>query len=84
MYTKHTWNSDKHFNFKYVQYLPKDFSPEEKDPLVFFLHGAGERGEDPDIGCRHGYMKHVREEGAEYLGRSLLARNSQQNLGKRP
>lgn len=66
MYTKHTWNSDKHFNFKYVQYLPKDFNPEEKYPLVFFLHGAGERGEDPDIGCRHGYMKHVREEGAEY------------------
>ena len=44
MYTKHVWNSDKHFNFNYVQYLPKDFNPEEKYPLVFFLHGAGERG----------------------------------------
>ena len=49
MYTKHTWNSDKHFNFKYVQYLPKDYDPNEKYPLVFFLHGAGERGEDLDV-----------------------------------
>ena len=25
MYTKHQWESDKHFNFRYVKYLPKDF-----------------------------------------------------------
>jgi predicted peptidase len=30
------------------------------------LHGAGERGDDLDIACRHGFMKHVRESGAEY------------------
>lgn len=66
MYTKHTWNSDKHFNFKYVQYLPKDFDPNEKYPLVFFLHGAGERGEDLDVAMRYGFMQHVRESDAEY------------------
>ncbi len=66
MYTKHKWNSDVHYNFNYVQYLPKDFDDTKKYPLVFFLHGAGERGDDLDIAMRHGYMKYVREEGREY------------------
>ena len=67
MYTKHRWMSDKYFNFPYVKYLPKDFHENEKYPLVFFLHGAEERGDgDLDMAMRHGYMKHVREEGKEY------------------
>lgn len=66
MYTKHKWENDRHFNFSYVKYLPKDYDETKKYPLVFFLHGAGERGEDLDVACRHGYMKHVRESGAEY------------------
>lgn len=66
MYTKHTWESDRYFNFNYVQYLPKDYDASKKYPLVFFLHGAGERGNDLDAASRHGYMKHVREKGAEY------------------
>lgn len=65
-YTKHKWQSDRHFNFGYVQYLPKDYDEEKKYPLVFFLHGAGERGDDLDLAVKHGYMKHVREEGREY------------------
>ena len=66
MYTKHKWESDKHFNFNYVKYLPKDYDESKKYPLVFFLHGAGERGDDLDVASTHGYMYHVREEGAEY------------------
>ena len=66
MYTKHKWKSEKHFNFNYVKYLPADYDETKKYPLVFFLHGAGERGDDLDVACRHGYMKHVRESGAEY------------------
>ncbi|MBQ8232216.1 MAG: prolyl oligopeptidase family serine peptidase [Lachnospiraceae bacterium] len=66
MYTKNKWYSDKHFSFHYVEYLPSDYDEENTYPLVFFLHGAGERGEDPDVAMRHGYMKHVREQGAEY------------------
>ena len=66
MYQKHKWESDVHYNFQYVTYFPKDYGKAEKYPLVFFLHGAGERGEDLDVACRHGYMKHVRESGAEY------------------
>lgn len=66
MYTKHQWHSDTHYNFKYVQYLPADFDESRRYPLVFFLHGAGERGDDLDAASRHGYMKYVREEGKEY------------------
>ncbi len=66
MYTKHKWESDKYFNFHYVVNLPSDYDQSRAYPLVFFLHGAGERGEDLDVASRHGYMKHVRECGAEY------------------
>ena len=66
MYTKHKWESETYFNFRYVKYLPKDFDENKKYPLVFFLHGAGERGDDLDVASRHGYMKYVREEGKEY------------------
>lgn len=66
MYTKHKWKSEKYYNFGYVTYLPEDYDETKKYPLVFFLHGAGERGEDLDIASRHGFMKHVREEGKEY------------------
>ncbi len=66
MYTKHKWNSDTYYNFNYARYLPKDFDKDKKYPLVFFLHGAGERGDDLDVAARNGYMKYVREEGKEY------------------
>ena len=66
MYTKHKWKSDRYFNFGYTKYLPKDFDENKKYPLVFFLHGAGERGDDLDKAMYNGYMKHVREEGREY------------------
>lgn len=66
MYTKHEWKVDSRQTFQYVKYLPKDFDTNKKYPLVFFLHGAGERGDDLDMAMRHGYMKYVRENGAEY------------------
>ena len=66
MYTKHKWKNDRHFCFNYVKYLPMDYDENEKYPLVFFLHGAGEWGDDLDLACRHGFMKHVRESGKEY------------------
>ena len=66
MYTKHKWVNDRYYNFNYVKYLPKDYDESKKYPLVFFLHGAGERGDDLDVASRHGFMKHVRENGAEY------------------
>ena len=66
MYTKHKWESDRYYNFNYAKYLPKDYDESKKYPLVIFLHGAGERGDDLDLACHHGFMKHVRESGTEY------------------
>ena len=65
MYTKHKWESDTHFNFEYIRYLPKDYDENKKNPLVFFLHGAGERGSNVEDTARYGFMKNVRE-GKEY------------------
>lgn len=66
MYTKNEWKSKRYYNFKYLTYLPKDYDVNKQYPLVFFLHGAGERGNDIDAVSKHGYMKYVREEGREY------------------
>lgn len=66
MYTKHKWESDVFYNFGYVRYLPKDCDENKKYPLVIFLHGAGERGEDLDKAVKYGFMKYVREENREY------------------
>lgn len=66
MYTKHKWYSKVYYNFNYAEYLPVGFDEGCKYPLVIFLHGAGERGDDLDVAMRHGYMKYVREEGKEY------------------
>lgn len=66
MYTKHQWTHEIYHNFGYVKYLPKGYDETKKYPLVVFLHGAGERGEDLELICKHGFMKHVRESGKEY------------------
>lgn len=66
MYTEHQWASKHFFNFNYLQYLPQDYDENKKYPLVFFLHGAGERGDDLTLVARHAFMKYVREEGKEY------------------
>ena len=60
MYTKHQWNSDQWYNFRYTVNLPKDYDEKKTYPLVFFLHGAGERGDDLEVACTHGYMRYVR------------------------
>ena len=44
MYTKHNWNQEPWQSFNYVVNLPKDYDESKSYPLVFFLHGAGERG----------------------------------------
>jgi poly(3-hydroxybutyrate) depolymerase len=32
--------------YKYVVYLPEDWTPKRKWPVILFLHGSGERGSD--------------------------------------
>jgi predicted peptidase len=48
-------------NYKYQVYVPKDFDPKKKWPVILFLHGVGERGDDglqqTDIGIAHAIRK---------------------------
>lgn len=47
---------------QYLLYLPEDYEQSEKEyPLVLFLHGAGERGNDIESVKRHGPPKLVEE-----------------------
>lgn len=43
----------------YLLYLPQDYEQQESWPLLLFLHGAGERGEDLERVKRHGPPKLV-------------------------
>lgn len=48
----------KSLHLKYLLYLPKSYIDENKKwPLVLFLHGAGERGNDLEIVKRNGIPK---------------------------
>ena len=49
----------------YLLYLPKEYEEKEAWPLMLFLHGAGERGEDISLVKKHGPPKLV-EEGKEF------------------
>ena len=44
---------------KYLLYLPKDYDEKQSWPLVLFLHGAGERGDDLNLVKVHGPPKLV-------------------------
>ncbi len=52
---------------RYLLYLPPSYDddPEKKWPLLLFLHGAGERGEDLELVKIHGPPKHI-DEGRDY------------------
>ena len=63
------WENPKGQSFHYLRYIPRDLEPGEKRPLVFFLHGAGERGDDNALQQVHGvwpilsYMKEKKIDG---------------------
>ena len=52
-------------SFSYLEYLPKDYGSGKKFPLMIFLHGAGERGEDTNLVAVNGPLQRVAD-GAEY------------------
>jgi predicted peptidase len=47
--------------YKYQVYVPRDFDPKKKWPVILFLHGVGERGDDglqqTDLGIAHAIRK---------------------------
>jgi predicted peptidase len=52
-------------SLKYLLYLPKDYDKNESWPLILFLHGAGERGDDLALVKYHGPPKLI-EAGREF------------------
>ena len=42
---------------RYLLYLPKDYDGKAPKPLLLFLHGAGERGDDLELVKKHGPPK---------------------------
>ncbi len=50
----------KKIGYKYLLYLPKDYFNQKKEfPLILFLHGSGERGDDLEAVKRNGPPKIV-------------------------
>ena len=45
----------------YLLYLPEDYAKEDSWPLLLFLHGSGERGDDLDLVTIHGPPKLIKE-----------------------
>ena len=41
----------------YLVSVPEDFKREENLPMIIFLHGAGERGDNPNALLVHGVPK---------------------------
>ncbi len=54
-----------HVTLKYLVYLPADYDKQEKWPLILFLHGAGERGDDLEAVKKHGPPKLI-EHGKQF------------------
>ncbi len=47
-------------DFDYWVYTPEGYDPKKEYPLIFFLHGAGERGDDLPLVLRFGLPKMLR------------------------
>ena len=60
MTTSRYTSFEKSFGFNNLVYVPENRDPQEKLPLVIFLHGAGERGNNTDLLAVHGPFKHIR------------------------
>jgi predicted peptidase len=45
----------------YLLYLPKGYADQDQWPLLVFLHGAGERGDDLELVKKHGPPKLIEE-----------------------
>ncbi|MBI3838556.1 MAG: prolyl oligopeptidase family serine peptidase [Planctomycetia bacterium] len=50
-----------HVTLDYLLYLPIDYEEKDSWPLLLFLHGAGERGDDLELVKRHGPPKLIEQ-----------------------
>ncbi len=47
--------------YNYLLFQPREYAAEEAWPLILFLHGAGERGDDLEAVSRHGVPNIVKD-----------------------
>lgn len=45
--------------FDYLLYLPDGYDPAKKYPMILFLHGIGERGDDPSVIAEYGPFQYI-------------------------
>src|SRR5271165_3680097 len=50
---------------KYVVFLPHDYKGDKEYPLILFLHGAGERGDDGEAQVKQGIGNAIKFKGKE-------------------
>jgi len=50
---------------RYLVYQPPDYDPARRWPLLLFLHGAGERGDELERVAIHGPLRFIRETGTD-------------------
>jgi len=55
------------YKYDYLVILPDNYKPSDKLPLLFFLHGAGERGENLQQVKKHGPFKAIKEKGVQTI-----------------
>ena len=70
-------------NLKYLLYLPEDYEKHALWPLLLFLHGSGERGDDLQLVKKHGPPKLI-EAGAQipvHRGVAAVSESERQVLG---
>jgi predicted esterase len=66
IYTKEFQSPElKQYGWGYLVYLPEGYEaqPERTWPLIFFLCGSGERGDNAFLFAKHGPLRTVREQG---------------------
>lgn len=52
--------------YRYQVYVPGDYTPDRKWPVVLFLHGAGERGDDGVMPTDHGLGTAIRRHSSRF------------------
>ncbi|MCI0741108.1 MAG: hypothetical protein L0Y72_18850 [Gemmataceae bacterium] len=52
-------------DFKYVLFVPHKYAAQKEHPLILFLHGAGERGDDGEMPVKQGIANAIKFKGQE-------------------
>jgi len=62
LYEKHTYTNNDNILLPFRILYPENYDKKKKYPLVLFLHGAGERGDDNESQLTHGAQLFLQEE----------------------